>query len=62
MAITGEVADVTRLGIEIINSDGCFFLFENFQVVIVVGGGNKFHGSSWAGNNGLDRSSADYIG
>ena len=33
-----------------------------FQVAIVVGGGNIFRGSSWAGSSGLDRSSADYIG
>ena len=32
------------------------------QVAIVVGGGNIFRGSSWAGSGGLDRSSADYIG
>ncbi|KAF9679006.1 hypothetical protein SADUNF_Sadunf07G0095200 [Salix dunnii] len=30
-------------------------------VATVVGGGNIFHGSSWAGSSGLDRSSADYI-
>lgn len=47
MAIAREVASVTRLGIE---------------VAIVVGGGNIFRGSSWAGSSGLDRSSADYIG
>ncbi|MFS7968797.1 hypothetical protein Hanom_Chr09g00801741 [Helianthus anomalus] len=47
--------------IQIINTDGCFFLFKNFQVAIVVGGGNKFHGSSWVGSNGLG-SSVDYIG
>ncbi|XP_047264298.1 uridylate kinase isoform X1 [Capsicum annuum] len=47
MAIATEVAAVTRLGIE---------------VAIVVGGGNIFRGSSWAGSSGLDRSSADYIG
>ncbi|CAK9146012.1 unnamed protein product [Ilex paraguariensis] len=47
MAIAREVATVTRLGIE---------------VAIVVGGGNIFRGSSWAGSSGLDRSSADYIG
>lgn len=47
MAIAREVASVTRLGIE---------------VAIVVGGGNIFRGSSWAGSGGLDRSSADYIG
>lgn len=47
MAIAREVATVTRLGIE---------------VAIVVGGGNIFRGSSWAGCSGLDRSSADYIG
>ncbi|XP_022740603.1 uncharacterized protein LOC111292466 isoform X2 [Durio zibethinus] len=47
MAIASEVASVTRLGIE---------------VAIVVGGGNIFRGSSWAGSSGLDRSSADYIG
>ncbi|XAR73199.1 UMP kinase [Bertholletia excelsa] len=47
MAIAREVAAVTRLGIE---------------VAIVVGGGNIFRGSSWAGCSGLDRSSADYIG
>ncbi|KAJ9561678.1 hypothetical protein OSB04_006838 [Centaurea solstitialis] len=47
MAIAREVADVTRLGIE---------------VAIVVGGGNIFRGASWAGSSGLDRSSADYIG
>ncbi|KAJ8446476.1 hypothetical protein Cgig2_028443 [Carnegiea gigantea] len=46
-AIAREVASVTRLGIE---------------VAIVVGGGNIFRGSSWAGSSGLDRSSADYIG
>lgn len=28
----------------------------------MVGGGNIFRGSSWAGCSGLDRSSADYIG
>lgn len=33
-----------------------------WQVAIVVGGGNIFRGSSWAGSSGLDRSSADYIG
>ncbi|KAE8721705.1 Uridylate kinase [Hibiscus syriacus] len=32
------------------------------KVAIVVGGGNIFRGSSWAGCSGLDRSSADYIG
>ncbi|XWS44755.1 hypothetical protein CRYUN_Cryun15aG0074700 [Craigia yunnanensis] len=47
MAIAREVASVTRLGIE---------------VAIVVGGGNIFCGSSWAGCSGLDRSSADCIG
>ncbi|XP_010247253.1 PREDICTED: uncharacterized protein LOC104590333 isoform X2 [Nelumbo nucifera] len=47
MAIAREVASVTRLGIE---------------VAIVVGGGNIFRGSSWAGSSSLDRSSADYIG
>ncbi|KAK3009444.1 hypothetical protein RJ639_013203 [Escallonia herrerae] len=47
MAIAREVATVTCLGIE---------------VAIVVGGGNIFRGSSWAGSSGLDRSSADYIG
>ncbi|KAL9459450.1 hypothetical protein AB3S75_002782 [Citrus x aurantiifolia] len=47
MAIAREVALVTRLGIE---------------VAIVVGGGNIFRGASAAGNSGLDRSSADYIG
>lgn len=47
MAIAREVASVTRLGIE---------------VAIVVGGGNIFRGSSWAGSSGLERSSADYIG
>ncbi|XP_052205341.1 uridylate kinase PUMPKIN, chloroplastic isoform X2 [Diospyros lotus] len=47
MAIAREVAAVTRLGIE---------------VAVVVGGGNIFRGSSWAGCSGLDRSSADYIG
>ncbi|KAI4345113.1 hypothetical protein L6164_012272 [Bauhinia variegata] len=47
MAIAREVATVTRLGIE---------------VALVVGGGNIFRGSSWAGSSGLDRSSADYIG
>ncbi|KAL2342936.1 hypothetical protein Fmac_004221 [Flemingia macrophylla] len=47
MAIAREVAAVTRLGIE---------------VALVVGGGNIFRGSSWAGCSGLDRSSADYIG
>ncbi|KAJ8765264.1 hypothetical protein K2173_011961 [Erythroxylum novogranatense] len=47
MAIAREVASITRLGIE---------------VAIVVGGGNIFRGSSWAGSSGLDRSSADYIG
>ncbi|XP_010027690.2 uridylate kinase [Eucalyptus grandis] len=47
MSIAREVAAVTRLGIE---------------VAIVVGGGNIFRGSSWAGCSGLDRSSADYIG
>ncbi|GLT25177.1 hypothetical protein SLA2020_003230 [Shorea laevis] len=47
MAIAREVAEVTRLGVE---------------VAIVVGGGNIFRGSSWAGSSGLDRSSADYIG
>ncbi|KAE7998275.1 hypothetical protein FH972_002834 [Carpinus fangiana] len=47
MSIAREVAVVTRLGIE---------------VAIVVGGGNIFRGSSWAGSSGLDRSSADYIG
>lgn len=47
MEIAREVAAVTRLGIE---------------VGIVVGGGNIFRGSSWAGCSGLDRSSADYIG
>lgn len=47
MAIAREVASVIRVGIE---------------VAIVVGGGNIFRGSSWAGSSGLDRSSADYIG
>ncbi|XP_021899978.1 uncharacterized protein LOC110816207 isoform X2 [Carica papaya] len=47
MSIAREVASVTRLGIE---------------VAVVVGGGNIFRGSSWAGSSGLDRSSADYIG
>lgn len=47
MAIAREVASVTRLGIE---------------VAIVVGGGNIFRGSTWAGCSGLERSSADYIG
>ncbi|XP_028793337.1 uncharacterized protein LOC114749035 [Neltuma alba] len=47
MSIAREVAAVTRLGIE---------------VALVVGGGNIFRGSSWAGSSGLDRSSADYIG
>ncbi|KAJ4870034.1 Amino acid kinase family protein [Raphanus sativus] len=47
MSIAREVAAVTRLGIE---------------VAIVVGGGNIFRGSTWAGCSGLDRSSADYIG
>ncbi|WCJ31597.1 Uridylate kinase [Euphorbia peplus] len=47
MSIAREVASVARLGIE---------------VAIVVGGGNIFRGSSWAGSSGLDRSSADYIG
>ncbi|KAL0743505.1 hypothetical protein Bca4012_085018 [Brassica carinata] len=47
MAIAREVAAVTRLGIE---------------VAIVVGGGNIFRGSTWAGCSGLDRASADYIG
>ncbi|KAF3783409.1 Uridylate kinase [Nymphaea thermarum] len=47
MSIAREVAAVTRLGIE---------------VAIVVGGGNFFRGSSWAGCSGLDRSSADHIG
>ncbi|KNA21786.1 hypothetical protein SOVF_039630 [Spinacia oleracea] len=47
MAIAREVASVTRLGVE---------------VAIVVGGGNIFRGSTWAGCSGLDRSSADYIG
>ncbi|GAY58454.1 hypothetical protein CUMW_187080 [Citrus unshiu] len=32
------------------------------KVAIVVGGGNIFRGASAAGNSGLDRSSADYIG
>ncbi|XP_031503679.2 uridylate kinase PUMPKIN, chloroplastic [Nymphaea colorata] len=47
MSIAREVAAVTRLGVE---------------VAIVVGGGNFFRGSSWAGCSGLDRSSADHIG
>ncbi|XP_050208326.1 uridylate kinase PUMPKIN, chloroplastic isoform X2 [Mercurialis annua] len=47
MEIAREVASVARLGVE---------------VAIVVGGGNIFRGSSWAGSSGLDRSSADYIG
>lgn len=47
MSIAREVASVTRLGVE---------------VAIVVGGGNIFRGSSWAGSSGLDRSSADHIG
>lgn len=38
------------------------YLLHMFQVAIVVGGGNIFRGSSWAGSSGLDRSSADYIG
>lgn len=38
------------------------YLWQIFQVAIVVGGGNIFRGSSWAGSSGLDRSSADYIG
>ncbi|KAK6238178.1 hypothetical protein QUC31_003647 [Theobroma cacao] len=54
MAIAREVASVTRLGIE-----ASLYLS---QVAIVVGGGNIFRGSSWAGCSGLDRSSADYIG
>lgn len=37
-------------------------LWSMLQVAIVVGGGNIFRGSSWAGCSGLDRSSADYIG
>eukprot|EP00252_Welwitschia_mirabilis_P026832 TRINITY_DN8953_c0_g1_i2.p1 TRINITY_DN8953_c0_g1~~TRINITY_DN8953_c0_g1_i2.p1 ORF type:complete len:316 (-),score=59.23 TRINITY_DN8953_c0_g1_i2:607-1554(-) len=32
------------------------------EVALVVGGGNFFRGSTWAGCSGLDRSSADYIG
>ncbi|XP_047327005.1 uridylate kinase [Impatiens glandulifera] len=47
MSIAREVAAVTRLGVE---------------VAVVVGGGNIFRGSAWAGSSGLDRSSADYIG
>lgn len=39
-----------------------YHLWQMFQVAIVVGGGNIFRGSSWAGSSGLDRSSADYIG
>ncbi|KAH9311823.1 hypothetical protein KI387_026858, partial [Taxus chinensis] len=47
MAIAREVASVAHLGVE---------------VAIVVGGGNFFRGSTWAGCSGLDRSSADHIG
>eukprot|EP00252_Welwitschia_mirabilis_P026831 TRINITY_DN8953_c0_g1_i1.p1 TRINITY_DN8953_c0_g1~~TRINITY_DN8953_c0_g1_i1.p1 ORF type:complete len:334 (-),score=66.06 TRINITY_DN8953_c0_g1_i1:607-1608(-) len=47
MSIAREVASVACLGVE---------------VALVVGGGNFFRGSTWAGCSGLDRSSADYIG
>eukprot|EP00250_Pteridium_aquilinum_P025167 c3025_g1_i1 orf=660-1685(-) len=47
MSIATEIAAITRLGI---------------QVAIVVGGGNFFRGSTWAGASGLDRATADYIG
>ncbi|GLJ11608.1 hypothetical protein SUGI_0172530 [Cryptomeria japonica] len=47
MTIAREVASVAHLGVE---------------VAIVVGGGNFFRGSTWAGCSGLDRSSADHIG
>ncbi|GBG88078.1 hypothetical protein CBR_g46449 [Chara braunii] len=47
MSIAREVAAITRLGIE---------------VGMVVGGGNFFRGSHWAGASGLDRASADQIG
>lgn len=47
MSIATEIAAITRLGI---------------QVAIVVGGGNFFRGSTWAGSSGLDRATADYIG
>ncbi|KAF8405857.1 hypothetical protein HHK36_007934 [Tetracentron sinense] len=70
MSIAREVASVTRLGIEInllylllyITTGYIYLLLGNVQVAIVVGGGNIFRGSSWAGSSGLDRSSADYIG
>jgi len=47
MSIAREVASIAHLGVE---------------VAIVVGGGNFFRGSTWAGCSGLDRSSADHIG
>lgn len=47
MSIAREVASIAHLGVE---------------VAIVVGGGNFFRGSTWAGCGGLDRSSADHIG
>eukprot|EP01018_Ginkgo_biloba_P010034 Gb_22058 [translate_table: standard] len=47
MSIAREVASVAHLGVE---------------VAIVVGGGNFFRGSTWAGCSGLDRASADHIG
>ncbi|MCO5611547.1 hypothetical protein L7F22_065800 [Adiantum nelumboides] len=47
MSIATEIAAITKLGI---------------QVAVVVGGGNFFRGSAWAGASGLDRATADYIG
>ncbi|KAH7405473.1 hypothetical protein KP509_15G071800 [Ceratopteris richardii] len=47
MSIATEISAITRLGV---------------QVAIVVGGGNFFRGSTWAGASGLDRATADYIG
>ncbi|MCO5606395.1 hypothetical protein L7F22_060583 [Adiantum nelumboides] len=47
MSIASEIAAITKLGI---------------QVAVVVGGGNFFRGSAWAGASGLDRATADYIG
>ncbi|KAI5066198.1 hypothetical protein GOP47_0018822 [Adiantum capillus-veneris] len=47
MSIATEIAAITKLGI---------------QVAVVVGGGNFFRGSTWAGASGLDRATADYIG
>ncbi|KAH8502584.1 hypothetical protein H0E87_014041 [Populus deltoides] len=58
MAIAREVATLACLGVEPHLID----LLSMLWVAIVVGGGNIFRGSSWAGSTGLDWSSADYIG